>query len=108
MSNSNGSTGTNGSRNGNHYATQEKTNHNHAMPADRRYAHLAGWGKYVPEKILTNEELAKRVDTSDEWIQQMTGIRERHIADPKETSASMGIRAAKEALWVAGMNPSEV
>ncbi len=78
------------------------------MPADKRYAHIVGWGKYVPEKVMTNDDLAKIVDTSDAWIQQRTGIRERHIADPKETTSTMAIRAARDALWIAGLNPSDL
>src|SRR5437764_14209404 len=86
-------------------------NHNHhlpALPAERRYAHIVGWGKYVPEKVMTNDDIAKIVDTNDEWIQQRTGIRERRIADPKETTSTIALRAAKDALWVAGINPSDV
>ncbi|HEV2038206.1 MAG TPA: beta-ketoacyl-ACP synthase III [Candidatus Eremiobacteraceae bacterium] len=84
-------------------------NHHHpTIPAERRYAHIVGWGKYVPEKVMTNEDISKIVDTNDEWIQQRTGIRERRIADPKETASTMGLRAAKDALWIAGINPSDV
>lgn len=72
-----------------------------------RYAHIVGWGKYVPPNILTNEELAKRVDTSDAWIRERTGIRERRIAT-KETTAMMGLYAAQEALEVADVNPSDI
>ena len=74
--------------------TGEKRNgngHNHTLPTDKRYAHVVGWGKYIPEKVMTNDDLAKIVDTSDEWIQQRTGIRERHIADPKETTSTMSV-----------------
>lgn len=72
-----------------------------------RYAHIVGWGKYVPTKLLTNEELAKSVDTSDGWIRERTGISERHIAT-KETTASMALYAAQDALEVADVNPSEI
>src|SRR5712692_7030613 len=82
--------------------------HDHSILSEKRYAHIVGWGKYVPEKVMTNDELAKIVDTTDEWIQQRTGIRERRIADPKETTSTLAIRAAKDALWVAGLNPSDV
>ena len=51
----------------------------------RIYARIAGTGSYLPEKVLTNEDLSKLVDTSDEWIQSRTGIRERHIAAEGET-----------------------
>ena len=71
-----------------------------------RYAHIVGWGKYVPAKVVTNEDLSRTVDTSDEWIVSRTGIRERRIvASPKETTATMSIAAAKEALEVAGIAP---
>ncbi len=73
-----------------------------------RYPHLVGWGKYVPSKVLTNDDLARIVDTSDEWIVSRTGIRERRIAGPKDTAASMGLAAAKEALEQAGVRPHEV
>ena len=91
--------------------TGEKRNgngHNHTLPSDKRYAHVVGWGKYIPEKVMTNDDLAKIVETSDEWIQQRTGIRERHIADPKETTSTMSVQAAREALWVAGLNPGDL
>ena len=72
------------------------------------YAHIVGWGKYVPAKVLTNAELSTMVDTSDEWIVTRTGIRERRIVGARETSASMGIAAAKEALEMAGVRPTEI
>lgn len=72
-----------------------------------RYAHIVGWGKYVPPNILTNEELAKKVDTSDAWIRERTGIAERRIAT-KETTASMALYAAQEALEVADVAPNEI
>jgi 3-oxoacyl-[acyl-carrier-protein] synthase-3 len=72
------------------------------------YAHIVGWGKYVPTKVLTNDELAKTVDTSDEWIFSHTGIRARHIAGPKETSFSMGFAAARTALETADILPTDV
>jgi len=68
-----------------------------------RYAHITGWGMSVPAHILTNDDLAKMVDTSDEWIQSMTGIRERHIAGARESTASLAIDAAVKALSVAGV-----
>jgi len=68
-----------------------------------RYAHITGWGMSVPPQILTNEDLAKMVDTSDEWILTRTGIRERHIAGPKESTATLAADAAIKALVVAGV-----
>src|SRR5450756_737780 len=76
-----------------------------AMP---RYAHIIGWGKYVPPNILTNAELAKTVDTTDKWIREMTGIAQRHIASSKETTAMMALHAAREAIEVADVNPAEI
>lgn len=72
-----------------------------------RYAHIVGWGKYVPPNILTNEELAKRVDTTDAWIRKNTGIAERRIAT-KETTAGMALYAAQDALEVADVNPDDI
>jgi 3-oxoacyl-[acyl-carrier-protein] synthase-3 len=74
------------------------------MPAAR----IAGLGKYVPERVLTNEELARMVDTSDEWIRDRTGIRERHLASDQETASSMGLEAARGALAVAGVEPESL
>ncbi len=62
------------------------------------YAQIVGWGYAVPSRVMTNLELEKMVDTSDEWIRSRTGIVERRIAGPKETTSSMGIRAAQHAL----------
>ena len=74
-----------------------------------RYAHVAGWGKYVPTKVITNEDLARSVETSDEWIVSRTGIRERRVAaSPKETTATMSFEAAKQALEVAGITPNDL
>jgi len=74
-----------------------------------RYAHVAGWGKYVPAKVVTNEDLSRTVDTNDEWIVSRTGIRERRIAASlKETTATMSFAAAKGALEMAGVAPEEL
>lgn len=64
---------------------------------------VVGCGSYLPAQILTNAELAKRVDTSDEWIQQRTGIRQRHIAAAGEFTSDMAIAAARKALAQAGL-----
>ncbi|MEP2775444.1 MAG: beta-ketoacyl-ACP synthase III [Luteolibacter sp.] len=69
---------------------------------------IAGTGSYVPETILTNEDLAKRVDTSDEWIFSRTGIRERRIAAEGEHTSHMASAAARKALEQAGMDASEI
>ena len=73
-----------------------------------RYAQIVGWGMYVPSEIVTNEDLASMVDTSDDWIRARTGIVERRIASPKETTATMSIRAAQAALRVANANPANL
>jgi 3-oxoacyl-[acyl-carrier-protein] synthase-3 len=71
-------------------------------------AHIVGWGKYVPPHVVTNDELAQRVDTSDDWIRTRTGIGQRCIAGIEDTTASMAIRAARQALEVAGMRPVQI
>lgn len=76
-------------------------------PYPQRFAHIIGWGKYAPPNVLTNEELAKRVDTSDAWIRERTGIRERRIAT-KETTATLALYAAQDALEVADIAPQEI
>jgi 3-oxoacyl-[acyl-carrier-protein] synthase-3 len=68
-----------------------------------RYVHITGWGMSVPPQILTNDDLAGMVDTSDEWIRTMTGIRERHIAGPRESTATLAVEAAIQALMTAGI-----
>ncbi|MGI4976001.1 MAG: beta-ketoacyl-ACP synthase III [Janthinobacterium lividum] len=71
-------------------------------------ARLAGIGAYLPERVVSNAELAERVDTSDSWIRERTGIGQRHLAGPHETAAFMGTRAAQAALDDAGVDASEV
>lgn len=72
------------------------------------YAHIVGWGKYIPEKVVSNDDIAKFMDTSDEWIRSRTGIAERRHAGPHETTASMAIAAARLALDRARLVPSAV
>ncbi len=72
------------------------------------YAHITGWGMAVPHKVLTNDDLSKMVETSDEWIRERTGIRERRIASEGETVSTLGAEAAFKALSVAGLLPSQV
>lgn len=73
-----------------------------------RYARIAGTGGYLPPSVRTNEDIAQMVDTSDAWIRERTGIRERHIAGPEETASSMGEIAARQALESAGWVPDLV
>lgn len=72
------------------------------------YSRILGTGSYLPEKVLTNHDLEKMVDTSDAWIVERTGIRERHIAAEDETSGSMGEQAARRALDAADLKPGDV
>jgi len=69
---------------------------------------IAGTGFYLPEKVLTNADLEKMVETSDEWIIKRTGIRERRIATPEETVSSMAEIASRKALKAAGVTPEEL
>lgn len=70
---------------------------------------IAGIGKYVPERVVTNKDLEQYMDTSDEWIQERTGIRERRYAHrTEETTATMGIEAAKIAIERAGITPQDI
>jgi len=71
-------------------------------------AKIVGVGAYAPKRILTNAELEKMVDTSDAWIVQRTGIRERHIVDESEATSDLGLRAAQQALERAGVEPGEI
>ncbi len=69
---------------------------------------LTGIGSYLPRRIVTNDELSRTVDTSDEWIKERTGIKQRHFAAPHETATFMGAEAARAALADAGATPSDV
>ncbi|MEI7713637.1 MAG: beta-ketoacyl-ACP synthase III [Rhodospirillales bacterium] len=69
---------------------------------------LAGIGAYLPERVVSNDELARTVDTTDAWIRERTGIQQRHFAAPHETAAFMGAAAARAALADAGALPSDV
>lgn len=72
------------------------------------YTKISGTGSYLPEQVRTNADLEKMVDTSDEWIVTRTGIRERRIAAPDETVATMGFEAAKRAIDMAGIDKTEI
>ena len=69
---------------------------------------LRGCGAYLPDKILTNDDLARMVDTSDEWIRERTGIRERRVAAEGENTSDLAVKAASEALRAAGLKPADV
>ncbi len=72
------------------------------------YSRIAGTGSYLPEKILTNADLEKMVDTDDQWIRDRTGIEERHIAAEGETTSSMGVIAAQRAMEAAGVTAADL
>ena len=67
-----------------------------------------GVGSYLPERVLTNAELAKSVDTSDEWIRQRTGIGQRHIAAEGELTSHLGVKACEQALQAAGLEANDI
>lgn len=69
---------------------------------------LRGVGGHLPSKVLTNDDLAKMVDTTDEWIAARTGIRKRHIAADGETTSDLGVAAARKALEAAGLAPDDI
>jgi 3-oxoacyl-[acyl-carrier-protein] synthase-3 len=71
-------------------------------------AKIVGLGAYAPKRILTNKDLERMIETSDEWIVQRTGIRERHIAEEGEATSDLAVRAAQQALERAAVEPEEV
>lgn len=75
---------------------------------NRIYARIAGTGSCLPAQVLTNDDLARKVETSDEWIRTRTGIRQRHVAGEGETTSELAYRAALRALEAAGIDPSEL
>jgi 3-oxoacyl-[acyl-carrier-protein] synthase-3 len=78
------------------------------MSAPKIHAHVTGWGRYVPSQVLSNKDLERMVDTSDEWIVTRTGIRERRVAAANETTASMASVAALRAIYAAGLDPDDI
>jgi 3-oxoacyl-[acyl-carrier-protein] synthase-3 len=99
----------------------ESTNHRDPAPASlpppprtagrddgRIHAHVTGWGRYVPSQVLSNKDLERMVDTSDEWIVTRTGIRERRVAAAHETTASMAAVAGLRAIYAAGLDPDDI
>ncbi len=73
-----------------------------------KYSRIIGTGSYLPEKILTNKDLEKIVDTSDEWIQERTGIKKRHIAAVGETTCDLAVNASRRALEMAGKANTDI
>ena len=73
-----------------------------------RYAHIVGWGMSLPERVMTNDDWAQLVDTSDEWIRTRTGIAERRIAGEDETTLTLSLDAARKALDVANLLPAQL
>jgi 3-oxoacyl-[acyl-carrier-protein] synthase-3 len=76
--------------------------------ATAHHAHVTGWGRYAPAQVLTNADLERMVDTSDEWIRTRTGIRERRVAAANETTASMAAVAGLRAIRTAGLEPDDI
>jgi 3-oxoacyl-[acyl-carrier-protein] synthase-3 len=72
------------------------------------YARIVGTGSYLPEKVVTNQDLAKKLDTSDEWIRERTGIKRRHFAADGETTSDMAVHAANRALDMAGLVADDI
>ena len=69
---------------------------------------ILGVGSYVPERVLTNEDLAKLVETSDDWITERTGIKERHIAEPGQAASDLALPAARKALEQEALDPADL
>src|ERR1035437_10202333 len=78
------------------------------MPRLVSGVHVTGWGAYAPSLVLTNADLERMVETNDEWIVSRTGIRERRIAGPDETTASMAAVAGLRAIATAGLQPDDI
>ena len=79
------------------------------MTAQQRiYSRIAGTGSALPKRVVTNDELAKQVDTSDEWIATRTGIRQRYVAGEGETTVSLARDAAQRAMEAAGVGPADI
>ncbi|GAI50456.1 unnamed protein product, partial [marine sediment metagenome] len=73
-----------------------------------RKTKIAGTGSYIPDKVLTNADLEKMVDTSDEWISTRTGIKERRIADKNEAASDLAYKASKMAIEAAKIEPQDL
>lgn len=73
-----------------------------------RYSRIAGTGGYLPERVLSNADLEKMVDTTEQWIRERTGIEERHIAEPDQTCLDLAEPAARAAMDAAGVSPADI
>ena len=74
----------------------------------RKHSSLVGWGHYAPENVVTNDDLAEIVDTSDEWIRSRSGIERRHFVSPDQATSDLCVEAGRRALEVAGVDPGDV
>ena len=72
------------------------------------FSRIIGTGSFLPPRIVTNEELSMKLDTSDSWVQERTGIRQRHIADPSQTSSDLALQASRCAIDAAGVKADEI
>ena len=72
------------------------------------WSRIIGTGSYLPPKVVTNDDLAAQMDTTDEWIRARTGIRQRHVAEPSQTSSDLGVQAGRAALAAARVLPREI
>jgi 3-oxoacyl-[acyl-carrier-protein] synthase-3 len=72
------------------------------------FSRIAGTGSYLPRRVMTNDDFAQRLETSDAWIRERTGIRSRHIADESQTSSDLALEAARSALQAAGIAAAEL
>jgi len=72
------------------------------------WSRIVGTGSYLPPRMVSNEELSKKLDTSDAWIQERTGIRQRHIADESQASSDLALEASRRALDAAGLKAADI
>ncbi len=72
------------------------------------FSRIVGTGSYLPSRVLTNEELSKKLDTSDAWIRERTGIRQRHVAEPAQASSDLALEASRRALEAAGVKAADI
>ncbi len=72
------------------------------------FSRIVGTGSYLPPRVVTNEELSRTLDTSDAWIQERTGIRQRHIAEESQASSDLALEASRRALEAAGLTAADI